>query len=181
MKMFLWSILVSLALACHAAGWIHVEPADHAKQLASSDFAGIVEVTSLADTGRKKVMFGNEVAFREVKVTLKVLSPFKGGKDGQLDCMIYRRPTDDELIADGMPRKDVLNASLNLATDESLHLFLVAIRRNERLMAYLVKSGDTFVPVTGDEKASQSLHRLEMANQLSVPEAGEEKPGPVER
>jgi hypothetical protein len=163
------SVLVSWALACHAFGWILVEPVDHSKQLASSDFAGIVEVTGLADTGRKKVMSGHEVAFREVKVILKVISPFKGGEEGQLACTIYRVPTEEELIADGMSREEALKQSLVLGTDESLHVFLAEVREKDRLLAYLVKSGDSFSPVTGDEKASQALLRMEMANQLSEP------------
>ncbi|MCW1885029.1 hypothetical protein OKA04_09845 [Luteolibacter flavescens] len=167
----LWTVVVSLALVCHVSGWIHEEPVDHSKQLASSQFAGIVEVTSLTDTGEKRRMFDYKVAFREVKVALKVLSHLKGEKKGELAFTVYREPTEEELVADGMSREDAFQTSLNLGCDERLHLYLVKVRRRDHLMVYLKKSGDGFSPVAGDEKASRSIHRMEEANVLN-PSAG---------
>lgn len=167
MKMIRTISLVFAIASASAHGWIVEEPIDFAKQMQSADLVGIVEVTKVLETGRKKVLYDGGVHFRELKLELKVLSAFKG-KEKWVTCMIYREPTREELIAEGLDENEVRRVLLNLGTDESLHLFPARVTQRAQLLVYLKASESIYLPVTGELKSSRSLLRLEPSNMVNT-------------
>src|SRR6478609_8304659 len=118
------STIAAIAIASTSAfGWIIEKPIEYSEQLQKADFVGILEVSKIVETGRKKALLSDQaVQFRELRLELKVLSAFKGAGE-TITCSIYREPTRKELLADGVAESDVLKILLNLGTDETLHLF----------------------------------------------------------
>jgi hypothetical protein len=182
MKIIL-STAVSIALATVSAiGWIIDKPIDYPKQLQSADFVGVVEVTKIVDTGKKKVISEGGVAFRELRLELKVLSSFKG-KGETIMCSIYREPTEEELIADGVAKNDAWMIHINLVCAEVQHLFPARAMAGERLLVYLAEETNGFTPVSGDCDSSHSLIRLEpsnLVNTLDLARRRAEQPGPAQ-
>lgn len=154
-----------VSVSAHA--WVIEKPIDYADQLKKSDFSGIVEVTSVVATGEKKLMSGYDVHFRELRLELKVLSVIKGQGE-TLTCKIYREPTEEELLADGVAKEDVLKILLNLGTDESLHLFPAHVTKGANLLVYLRADGSEHFPVAGDIDSSRSLLSLKPSNLVNA-------------
>jgi hypothetical protein len=168
MKIIRTMVLVIGISSASVFGWIVEEPIDFPKQMQSADFVGIVEVTKVLETGRKKVLYDGGVHFRELTLEFKVMSVFKGqGK--AVTCRIYREPTREELIADGLDEDEVRKVLLNLGTDEALHLFPARVAQGDQLLVYLRSTEETCVPVTGDLKSSHALLRLEPSNMINTP------------
>jgi hypothetical protein len=169
MKTILSTVIVAIMASAHALGWVIDKPIDYADQLKKSNFTGIVEVTSVVATGEKKLMSGYNVLFRELRLELKILSVFKGHGE-KLTCKIYRVPTEEELLADGVTNIDVLKILLNLGSDESLHLFPAHVRKGANLVVYLRADGSEYFPVSGDLDSSRSLLSLKPSNLInSIP------------
>jgi hypothetical protein len=166
MKTFLSATFAIIIASSFAHGWVSQEPIDYSKQLQKADFVGIVEVTKIFETGQKKLMSGYNVQFREVRLEMKVLSAFKGRSE-TLTCKIYREPTKEELLADGVTKEDVMKILLNLWTDESLQLFPARVAKGANLLAYLRSDGTEHIPVDGDLDSSRSLLSLEPSNRGS--------------
>jgi hypothetical protein len=158
------SVALAVGIASTSVfGWIIEEPIDYPKQLQSADFVGLVEVTRILETGNKKVLYDGSVHFRELTLELKVMSAFKG-KGETVTCRIYREPSREELIADGVAESDVMKILLNLGTDEMLHLFPARVTQRDHLLVYLRSTESIHVPVTGELNSSRSLLRLEPSN-----------------
>jgi len=168
MKTILSTVVVAVMVSISAHGWMIEKPIDYADQLKKSDFSGIVEVTSVVATGEKKLMPGYDVQFRELRLELKVLSIFKG-RGETLTCKIYREPTEEELLADGVPEEDVMKILLNLGTDESLHRFPAHVTKGAHLVVYLRADGSEHFPVSGDLDSSRSLLSLKPSNLVNAP------------
>mgnify|MGYP006969488543 CR=1 FL=1 len=168
MKIFRSAAFAIIIASSSALGWVIEEPIDYPKQLQGADFVGIVAVTKIVETGRKKAILSDQPAqCRELSLELKVLSVFKGSGT-TIKCSIYREPTEEELRADGVPESDVLKLLLNLGTDEMLHLFPARIRKGDHLLAYL-KAGDSdHSPVTGDLNSSRSLLGVEPSSLVNA-------------
>jgi hypothetical protein len=173
MKTILLTVAVAIIASASALGWVMEKPIDHAEQLKKSDFSGIVEVTSIVATGQKKLladyrlMPGHNVQFRELRLDLKVLSAFKGRSE-TLTCSIYRAPTEEELIADGVTKEDIMKILLNLSTDEWLHLFPAHVTKGAHILVYLKADGVEHIPVTGDLKSSRSLLIIKPSNLVNT-------------
>lgn len=167
MKTFLSAAFAIIIASSFAHGWVIPEPIDYSKQLQKADFVGIVEVTKIVATGQKKLMPGYNVQFRELRLEMEVLSVFKGRSE-TLTCMIYRAPTEEELLADGVTKEDVMKILLNLGTDESLHLFPAHVTKGANLLAYLRADGSEHFPVAGDLNSSRSLLSLEPSNLVNA-------------
>jgi len=171
MKTFLSVAFAIIIASSPAIGWVIEEPIDYSKQLQQADFVGIVEVTRIVETGRKKIILpdqgGPVVKFRELNLELKVLSIFKGS-GATIKCNIYRAPTEEELRADGVPERDVLRTFLILATDEGLQLSSSHTTKGTHLLVYLKAGGSNHFPVTGDHNSSRSLLRLEPSNLVNT-------------
>lgn len=168
MKIFRLAASAIIIASSPALGWILQEPIDYTKQLRKADFVGIVQVTKIIETGRKKVILpGEPVRFRELSLEFKVLSVFKG-KGATIKCSIYREPTQAELLADGVAESDVFRILLNLGTNESLHLFPARVTKGAHLLAYLKVDGPDHFPVTGDLDSSRSLLSLEPSNLVNA-------------
>ena len=168
MKKLLSPACAFIITASSALGWIHQEPADYSKQLKNSDFVGIVEVTKIIETGKKKVILPDQtVQFRELRLEFKVVSSLKGSAE-TIKCSIYREPTEDELLADGVPKSDVLLILMNLGTNEVLHLLPARVTKGAHLLVYLKANGSDYTPVTGDLDSSSSLLKIEPSNLLST-------------
>jgi hypothetical protein len=164
------STAIAIAIASVSAhGWVIEEPMDYPKQLQGSDFVGVVEVSKISETGVKKVLYDGGEAFRELRLELKVLSTFKGsGK--MITCSIYREPTRDELLADGVPEDDVFRILLNLGTTEILHLFPARAKPGEQLLVYLRSEGSKYFPLAGDLNSSRSILCLKPSNMVNFPD-----------
>ncbi len=167
MKTILSIAAVAIIASASALGWVIEKPIDHTDQLKKSDFSGIVEVTSIVATGKKKLIPGYKVQFRELTLNLKVLSAFKG-RGEILTCSIYREPTEEELIADGVTKEEVIKILLNLGTDEWLHLFPAHVTKGAHLLVYLKVDGSEHIPVTGDLKSSRSLLIIKPSNLVNT-------------
>jgi len=163
MRPALLSILAILLATATSFGWLDVKPIDYAAQMKSADFVGIVEVTKITETGNKKVLRDGDVAFRELRLELKVLSAMKGSAKVVI-CNIYREPTREELIADGVAADQVFRILLNLGTSEELHLFPARAVRGDLLLVYLRLEGLIHVPVSGSLESSRSILRIEPSN-----------------
>jgi hypothetical protein len=166
MKTILSTFIVTVIASVCAHGWIIETPIDYADHLKKSNFSGIVEVTSIVATGEKKLISGYDVHFRELRLDLKVLSVFKGSGE-TLTCKIYREPTEEELLADGVAKKDIRMILLNLGTNESLHLFPAHVTKGAHLLVYLRADGSDHFPVDGDLDSSRSLLSLMPSNLLN--------------
>ncbi|QQL43957.1 hypothetical protein [Sulfuriroseicoccus oceanibius] len=142
-------------------GWPVIEPVDHAGQLESADFVGVVEVAEINETGKKILLCQDSVAFRELRLSLRVLSCFKGQGAEMLTCSILREPTREELIADGVSEENLRLVLLNMAVDEELHLLPARAQRRDQLLVYLASTEDGFVPLTGYLESSRSLFVIE--------------------
>ena len=167
MKTFLSAALAIAIASSFAHGWVIQEPIDYSKQLQKADFVGIVEVTKIVATGQKKLMPGYNVHFRELRLEMKVLSAFKGDSES-ITCIIYREPTEEELLGDGVTKDDVMKVLLNLGTDESLHLFPAHVTKGAHLLAYLRADGAEHFPVAGDIESSRSLLSIEPSNLVNA-------------
>ncbi len=171
MKIFLSAAFAIIIASSSALGWVIEEPIDYSKQLQQADFVGIVEVTKIVETGRKKAILPDQgdqvVQFRELKLELKVLSVFKGS-GATIKCNIYRAPTKEELRADGVPERDVYRIFLILAIDEGLQLSSSHVTKGAHLLTYLKAGGSDHLPVTGDLNSSRSLLRLEPSNLINT-------------
>ena len=167
MKTFRSAAFALIIASSSALGWVIEEPIDYPKQLQEADFAGIVEVTKIVETGHKKILYKGSVAFRELALELKVLSPFKG-KGDTITCSIYREPTEEELLADGLAKNEVFKTLLNLGTNEMLHLFPARVTLGVQLLAYLRFEGSNLYPVAGDLNSSRSLLRLDPSNMVNT-------------
>ena len=163
MKLALSSILAILLATATSFGYIIEKPIDYARQMKSADFVGIVEVTKITETGNKKVLRDGGVAFRELRLELKVLSALKGNAK-VLICNIYREPTREELIADGVAADKVFLVLLNLGTSEELHLFPARVVSRDLLLVYLRLVDRVHVPVSGELESSRSILRIEPSN-----------------
>jgi hypothetical protein len=167
MKTFLSFFFAIIIASSLALGWVIQEPIDYSNQLQKADFVGIVEVTKIVETGHKKVIYEGGVHFRELKLELNVLSPLKG-KGHSLTCCIFREPTREELIADGVAESDVMKILLNLGTDEMQHLFPARVTKGAHLLAYLKADGSDHLPVAGDLNSSRSLLTIEPSNLVNA-------------
>jgi hypothetical protein len=165
MKTFLSAIFTIIIASSSAFGWVIEKPVDYSKQLQQADFVGVVEVTKIVETGRKKAILlpDQPVQFRELSLELKVLSALKGS-GSTIKCSIYREPTEDELRADGIPEHDVFRLLVTIGTDEMLQLFLARITKGAHLLAYLKSGGSDYSPVTGDLNSSHSLLMIHSSN-----------------
>jgi hypothetical protein len=173
------SVVFSIIIASSSGlGWVIEERIDYAKQLQKADFVGIVEITKIVETGRKKVLNKGSVQFRELRLELNVLSPLKG-RGLSLTCCIFREPTEDELIADGVAENEVKRILLNLQTDEMLQLFPARVTKGAQLLVYLRVDGSEHFPVTGDLRSSRSLLRLAPSNLINALPREQEAPGAV--
>ena len=163
------STLVAISIASTSGvGWILEKPVDYSHQLQKADFVGIVEVSKIVETGRTKVLLSDQaVQFRELRLELTVLSAFKGDRK-MVTCSIYREPTEEELLADGVAEKDVFRILLNLGVDEALHLFPARAKRGDKLLVYLGSGADGFSPITGALESSRSLLRVEPSNLVNT-------------
>jgi hypothetical protein len=167
MKTILTTVVVTVMASVYAHGWVIEKPIDYADQLKKSDFSRIVEVTSVVATGQKKLMSGYNVHFRELRLEMKVLSVFKG-RGETITCKIYREPIEEELLADGVAKEDVMKILLNLGTDETLHLFPAHVTKGANLLAYLRAEDEEYLPVAGDLESSRSLLSLEPSNLVNT-------------
>lgn len=167
MKTFRSAAFAVAFLPAFTLGWILEEPVDYPKQLQKADFAGIVEVTKITETGHKKILYHGGVAFRELTLELKVRSPIKGTGD-TLTCRIYREPTREELLTDGVSDDAADKILLNLGTDETLHLFPAHVVKGNHLLVYLRSEGTTHSPITGDLDSSHSLLRIAPSNLVNA-------------
>ena len=164
MKTFLSAAFAIIIASSSAFGWLIVEPIDYSKQLQQADFFGIVEVTKIVETGRKKAILPDQpVQFRELSLELKVLSVFKGS-GATIKCSIYREPTEEELRADGIPRHDVFRLLITIGTNEMLREYLARVTKGAHLLAYLKAGGSDYFPVTGDLDSSRSLLIIKPSN-----------------
>ena len=163
------STIAAIAIASTSApGWILEKPIDYSDQLQRADFVGIVEVSKIVETGLKKVLLSDQAAqFRDLRLELKVLSAFKG-RGETIRCSIYREPTREELLADGVAESDVFKILLNLGTDETLYLFPARAAQGEHLLAYLCSKDSRYFPVAGDLHSSRSLLRLKPSNLVNT-------------
>jgi len=167
-KIFLTAIIVILIAPASSHGWIIEEPVDYPKLLREADFVGVVGVFKVIETGRKKVLHKDGVAFRELRLELEVLSLLKG-EGGKIACVIHREPTEAELLADGVSEDEVMKILLDLGTDEGMHLFPARVAQGDQLLVYLRSTESTHVPVTGHLNSSRSLFRLEPSNMVNTP------------
>jgi len=164
MKTFL-SVTFSIIITSSSAfGWVIDEPVDYSKQLQQADFVGVVEVTKIVETGRKKdILPDQRVQFRELSLELKVLTAFKGN-GVTIKCCIYREPTQAELLADGVSENDLFVIYSNLITSETLHLFPARVSQGTHLLAYLKAEGSAHYPLSGYLNSSRSLLNIEPSN-----------------
>ena len=149
------------------SAWVIEEPVDYPKLMLESNFCGIVEVVDTKDTGKTKVLFKDGVKYREVNLSLKVLSTLKGANPINLNLSIYRIPTVEELKADGIKEDDVFVIHINLATSEIVHIYIASAKKKDTLLVYLKgNSKSNYKPVTGDDRPSHSIFSVETSSTI---------------
>ncbi|MFT5906604.1 MAG: hypothetical protein ACI9E1_002215 [Cryomorphaceae bacterium] len=131
----LLSIFLAVSLSNPSMAWEVEEPINHAKQLKSADLDGLVEVMKVEETGVTRKLQKDNVAYREIRLTFRVLSVFKGKSDELITCEIYREPTSEELTADGMTHNQIRQMLLDSVIGP--HINAASVNVGEHLLVYL--------------------------------------------
>ena len=170
------SIALFVFTAFSVFGWVVEKPINYAKQLKEAHFVGLVEVQGIKESGKSKAFEEGGIKFREQILELKVLSGFKG-EATVISCSIYREPTRDELISDGVPEGQAMKVLLNLGVNEALHLFPARVGKGDHLLTYLDVIDGAYLPATGNLYSSRSFLRVELSNlvnRFDLTQAGEQ-------
>ena len=140
-------------------GWELEEPVNHSKQFNSSQLVALVKVEGVKESGLSKKIHKEDVAYREIHLTFKVLSVLKGKRTKFITCSVYREPTTDELMREGMTFQQIRQRILNSENDYSVKLANVS--KGEQLLVYLnISKGGQYIPVSGDLESSRSLLKI---------------------
>jgi len=157
MKLLTSLILALGLLLMPAQGWLHMESLDFEALRESANLVAVVKVDRIEETGKTK-HYKDHVKLREQVLHLMILSALKG-EAACVSCRIYREPTGEELIADGIPEGQLRRFMLKLGVDEVLHFSPARISEGDILLVYLKRDGEHYQPVTGDF-TSRSLLRV---------------------
>ena len=151
------SILLLIAAPSYA--WMNLIP-NYKKQFNDSDFVGVVRVTRVIETGVTNKLRANSLLhFRELEVSLEVVSQMKGESAQAIKCRLYRFPTTEESSADLGAREGPM-ADL-MATPWQSGMFVP--RQLGHYMGYLKRSqAGYYYPVGGFERAIYGLVELKV-------------------